>query len=104
MIKLIVVYVPTHIGRNIERAIAYYRSNGFVRTVKRIAVKVRQHPFLRFQAFVYKNNTYSYIRNAIDDRNSEYKGYSEKSPANQIIRYIALFYSSIITFHMDYLI
>lgn len=91
MIKLIIIYMPVSIRQNIKRAIEYWRSNGSINTIKKIAIKLRQHPYFRFQASDRINDVYSYMRSNIDDRHPEYKCYTDYSSCDQVIKYIAFY-------------
>lgn len=91
MIKFVVILADPNLKKNIKRTIQYYRSNGFIETVRVVAIKIRQNPLLRFQKKPQIDNVYSYMRSAIDDKHPEYKPHTDYPSCEQVIKYIAFY-------------
>ena len=90
MIKLIVIYSRSNV-KIVSRTLAYYRSNGFYNTIRRVAATLRHNKFLRFQKILGNSDVYRYIRETIDNKHHEYKSYFDNSCSPQTIKYIAFY-------------
>lgn len=91
MKQLLIACIPQEFRPHIKRVISYYRSNGFVQTAKKIIIKIRQNSFFRFHVNNRRNDAFSYIREAIDEKHQEYKSYIEYDSCESAIKYIAFY-------------